>query len=477
MNEQNRERVHRMTRRHASRLAQGASDAESDVAFLGEFLRIRDEVLRPAMDELATQLREGGYESSVASGGSETSPAVEFHVVIPGRDDSKDTIRFFAHKDVQRGWQVIAEIELKRSPMELVRFDVGDPITRDVAEQLIVDATEQLFASALAAPRSAPAASAGAALPPGARPEAAMRDTLESASAPPVGARACVLERLSRGRVLHGLDLVGADLSGVDFTGGVMLALDLRRANLRGAVLAHAELTAARLEGADLSGANLTGANLSRANLTGAVLHSARLDGTLLVRTVGLPLAPPQDVPAPEPEPRVDEVRAGAAHVETPTPDEPPLRPLSDDPEKRWASWAGAQSMGETEDVDVRLFQGARLPFMEGPPAPTFFAAADAARTQPGYRPTGNETMVLSAIHVPNGPLSVAQYAAFCAELAVFPGETEQIHRRYGIADADARVAVDAGFAQRFREDPTLDRQWRALVSHYRDWYRREGRS
>jgi hypothetical protein len=71
--------------------------------------------------------------------------------------------------------------------------------------------------------------------------------------------------------------------------------------------------------------------------------------------------------------------------------------------------------------------------------------------------------------------LTLEQYAAFCAELAVFPGQAADVHRRYGVAEESARRALDDGFAQRFRVDPTLQRRWRALVAHYGDWYRSQG--
>ena len=70
--------------------------------------------------------------------------------------------------------------------------------------------------------------------------------------------------------------------------------------------------------------------------------------------------------------------------------------------------------------------------------------------------------------------LTVEQYAAFCAELTVFPEKAADIHRKYRVASAEARAALDAAFAQRLRADPSLQRRWRALVDHYGAWYRRE---
>ena len=162
MHELSRLRLSRITTRHAKLTAEGQRDAESDAAFLAGFARARDEVLRPVMEEVGAQLEAAGYGFRISLDSTEGSPAVDFHIVIPGRDDFKDTIRFFAHKDALRGWQVIAEIELKRSPFELTRFEANDQITRDRAEQLIVDAVEQMFASTTGPPKSGATESATA---------------------------------------------------------------------------------------------------------------------------------------------------------------------------------------------------------------------------------------------------------------------------------------------------------------------------
>jgi len=153
MNEQNRLRLERIAARHAKSAAQGMSDSEADEAFLAAFARVRDEVLRPVMAEIGVQLKASGYAFRISPGGEEGAPAIDFQILIPDRGDSKDTIRFFARKDAARGWQVIAELELKRSPVELTRFETTEEIAHDVAEQLIVDAVEQMFASTTAPPQ------------------------------------------------------------------------------------------------------------------------------------------------------------------------------------------------------------------------------------------------------------------------------------------------------------------------------------
>ncbi len=490
MNEQNRLRVQRIATRHASRTSEGWSEADSDAAFLAEFGRARDEVLTPLMEDVGAELKAAGYDFRVSPGGAAASPSVDFRILIPGRGASKDTIRFFAHKDAVRGWQVIAEIEIERSAMELVRFEATEPITRDVAEQLVVDATEQLFASALAATRRAPPAEAPASTPapPPTRVAAeAPADTLPSTAPAPVNVRAVVLERLRVGRRLHGLDLVGADLHGLDFRGGLMSALDLRDANLQGCLLVGARLTAARLVGADLTDADLTGADLTRADLTGAVLVRTRLDGASLVDALGAPCGSSEEVVGESAEHAGEAPRGESEAVPViEHASAPAMPPLTNEPELRWARWAGAAGAGETEELDVAAFQGAALPFSKGPPAPPFLLTAGADRSEP-RRPccdTEHETMELPVMGVdasaeaasgpfPSKPLTVEQYAAFCAELEVFSGQAPHVHQRYGVLTVDARRALDKTFAERFSAEPSLQQRWRALVVHYQDWYRR----
>lgn len=153
MNDQNRLRLERIAARQASRAAPAPSapelksDDTADAAFLAAFERAQNGVLRPVMAEVGLQLRRAGYLFQISSGGEASTPSIDLHLVIPGRGDSKDIIRFFAAKDPERGWQVIAELELKRSPFELTRFEATEELDHDVVEQLLVDAVEQMFAS------------------------------------------------------------------------------------------------------------------------------------------------------------------------------------------------------------------------------------------------------------------------------------------------------------------------------------------
>ena len=58
--------------------------------------------------------------------------------------------------------------------------------------------------------------------------------------------------------------------------------------------------------------------------------------------------------------------------------------------------------------------------------------------------------------------------------MAVFPGQSASTHQRYGLAGADARKALDEAFARHFGANPSEKQRWRALVTEYGDWYRRQ---
>ena len=152
MNEQTKIRLSIITSRHAKRLAEAGIDAAAlasrELAFRQGFERARAEVLRPAMIEIGGQLERAGHGYRVAEEAEGARPFLELHLVIIGaRRGSKNLIRFFFSKDGERGPEIIAEVEMVRSPMELTRFQEIEALTPEVAEQLLLDAIEQIFAS------------------------------------------------------------------------------------------------------------------------------------------------------------------------------------------------------------------------------------------------------------------------------------------------------------------------------------------
>ena len=194
MNDQNRLRLGRIAARHASRPAPKPTapepppeeEDERAAVFLAAFARVRDGVLRPTMAEVGLQLKAAGYPFRIDPGGDERSPSIDFHVILADRRDSKDTIRFLARKDAAQGWQVIGELELKGSPVELTRFETTDEITHDVVQQLVVDAVEQMFASTGEAPRTKSPPLAPAPAPAPAPPAPGMASTAAEPRQPAV---------------------------------------------------------------------------------------------------------------------------------------------------------------------------------------------------------------------------------------------------------------------------------------------------
>lgn len=67
----------------------------------------------------------------------------------------------------------------------------------------------------------------------------------------------------------------------------------------------------------------------------------------------------------------------------------------------------------------------------------------------------------------PQNELSLAQYASLCAELSVFPEETERVFRRYGLDADEKRSAVDAAWKKRLRHEPAEYEAWQELYRRY----------
>jgi hypothetical protein len=150
MNEVDRLRLRRMTERWARRrLELGEAPAELEreraAAFDRELVRVRDEVLRPTLAAIADELRRAGHDLRVEA--SDAPPRLDVLVRVEGRSGSEDRIQLEVREDRVRGREVVAEIVLKRSPVELRRFAWPGEISSEVAERLFVDALEHLFAS------------------------------------------------------------------------------------------------------------------------------------------------------------------------------------------------------------------------------------------------------------------------------------------------------------------------------------------
>ena len=115
------------------------------------------------------------------------------------------------------------------------------------------------------------------------------------------------------------------------------------------------------------------------------------------------------------------------------------------------------------------------LPFglPQSPGATHASLVSDAPTLAPG--PTAQSSTAMSG--GATDPLTLAQYAALCAELAAFPAATEETFRRYGLASRDDRSRIDQAWQERLRQNPSEYQTWQALSRQYHAHYLSQGRS
>jgi hypothetical protein len=112
------------------------------------------------------------------------------------------------------------------------------------------------------------------------------------------------------------------------------------------------------------------------------------------------------------------------------------------------AAFATATVAAEVPPELAALFTKQSLPFKSAPAQPA---------KPPPSTPTGPPAI----------SLTLDQYAALCAALAVFPQEVEKVFLRYGLADLRQRLTVDLGWRERLRNDAALYQEWTALYHRH----------
>lgn len=148
MNDQTKIRLQLVMDRFGKKLAAQQTGESEWVAAYQEACA---KVLRPAMKDIGEMLARAGHPCEVRLDAEPDLRSIDL-VVKPGGPAMEERwVRFFAHEDEQRGWQVIAEVWLSGSPPELTRFEHPRELTPEVVEQVLVDGIEQIFASAAAA--------------------------------------------------------------------------------------------------------------------------------------------------------------------------------------------------------------------------------------------------------------------------------------------------------------------------------------
>jgi hypothetical protein len=152
MNDQNLSRLSRMVARwgrERAEIEQRDRDGlqEKQAAFLAELEGTYASVLRPVIDDIGAELRQAGHDCRIEERVEDGVPRFDLYVVIQGRRGSKDLIQFLVWTHPEHGYQLVVELVLRSAPFELRRFHKPSELTADIAEQMIVEAIEQFFAS------------------------------------------------------------------------------------------------------------------------------------------------------------------------------------------------------------------------------------------------------------------------------------------------------------------------------------------
>jgi hypothetical protein len=128
--------------------SEAALAADRESRFDEEFRRVRAEVLSPTLEEIGAALTAAGHGHRVEIDAGEHRPSIELHIILgeaPGGSRG-GVIRLFTSTGKPRGCEVVAEVELKRTLVELTRFKAASAMTPEVVEQMVADAVEQIFA-------------------------------------------------------------------------------------------------------------------------------------------------------------------------------------------------------------------------------------------------------------------------------------------------------------------------------------------
>ncbi|MGK4008488.1 hypothetical protein WMF31_38115 [Sorangium sp. So ce1036] len=111
------------------------------------------------------------------------------------------------------------------------------------------------------------------------------------------------------------------------------------------------------------------------------------------------------------------------------------------------------------------------------PPAPVGGAASQTSKALPPSTPssTVREGGTAPLPEPLETILSLAQYAALCAELALSPAMAESIFQRYRLGSVEVRSAVDAAWKERLRGYPAEYARWQDMVQRYYAHFARRG--
>lgn len=127
-----------------------APTSPEDVDFDAAFVRVRDAVIRPVMDDVAAELSSLGHSPRITTDdmdheGDLIAPCITLWVGQRGRGDAAGYVALGVARNRERP-DVLAWLLVPPTPFDLERHDHPDEITADYVEQCLVDAVEHLFA-------------------------------------------------------------------------------------------------------------------------------------------------------------------------------------------------------------------------------------------------------------------------------------------------------------------------------------------
>jgi len=144
MKDRSKARIDNIRARFGARIAAAEAGQRDDRSvFLDAFATTRDQVLAPVLFEIGEELAQDGSRFAVERSESPL-PSISLRLFLTSLRPSGHVVSFTVI-DRGRGLEVLVWLEASPPPMDLARYQPA-ALTRDVVEQIVVDAVEQIFA-------------------------------------------------------------------------------------------------------------------------------------------------------------------------------------------------------------------------------------------------------------------------------------------------------------------------------------------
>ena len=148
MKDRTLQRLHNIDARFGNRIREAETREQGDRAsFLLAFYAVRDEVIAPVFREIKGEIDARGHRAVVELGDDsvdQEGPSITLRVYLTARKPAGHVVSFVV---IERGPapQVLALLEATPPVTDLARYQPHE-LTRDVVEQVTVDALEHIYA-------------------------------------------------------------------------------------------------------------------------------------------------------------------------------------------------------------------------------------------------------------------------------------------------------------------------------------------